>query len=249
MSQTPGDLATLEPLEPLDAGAAPAPVGMTSDEAMMQAMRSGLPAPAMNPFCRDKSYYRFLWAGILMLIGTLMPFDANFGAAGYQTIGGAVYLVLAIGMIRTWWAAINTNRSGGSSILWLLLCFIPLIGTILTMTGFDPQKAYDLAFARGYIGGEFPFPATWGDFFGDLGGVLAKDEESGVRVSNFWRLLGPGVFFVFLGAVLAELGFIGGVMGGAKKNKELKQAKMAAAAEKRRQSKGGDAGKGAGKGK
>ncbi|MCR9243761.1 MAG: hypothetical protein NXI31_01930 [bacterium] len=239
MSQTPGDLATLEPLEPLETGApAGAPVQMSADEAMLQSMRSGLPAPAMNPYCRDKTYYAFLWSGILMLVGTLMPFDANYGAAGYQTMGGACYLLLAIGMIRTWWGAINTNRSGGSSILWLLACFIPLVATIMTMAGFEAQKAYDMAVARGFIQGDYPFSAGWGAFFGDLGGALAKDAEASVRVGNFWRLLGPGVFFVFAGALIAELGFIGGVLGGAKKNKQLKQEKMAAAAEKRRKAKG-----------
>jgi hypothetical protein len=50
-------------------------------------------------------------------------------------------------------------------------------------------------------------------------------------------LLAPvraGQFFVFLGALIAELGFIGGIVGGAKKNKADKKAKMMAAAERKR---------------
>ncbi|MCA8949267.1 MAG: hypothetical protein KDE27_07180 [Planctomycetes bacterium] len=239
MSQTSGEyLATLEPLEPLESGGPEgAPGAMTADEAMLQAMRSGLPAPAINPYCRDKSYYAFLWAGILMLVGCIMPFDANYAAAGYQTMTGAIYMLIAIGMIRTWWGAINTNRSGGSSILWLLVCFVPLVATIMKMAAFDPAKAFEAASSHGFVTGKFEYAAGWGSFFGDIGGALAKDEEAAIRVGNFWRLLGPGSFFVFLGALIAELGFVGGVLGGAKKNKQLKQAKMAAAAEKRRQAK------------
>ena len=61
------------------------------------------------------------------------------------------------------------------------------------------------------------------------------DAEAATRVEGFWRLFGPGQFFVFLGALIAELGFVGGVIGGAKKNKaDQKQKQMAAAERKRR---------------
>lgn len=239
MSQTPGDLATLEPLEPLEAGGPDgAPAAMTSDEAMLQAARSGLPAPAINPYCRDKAYYRFLWAGVIMFLGCVMPFDANYAAAGYQTMSGAIYMLLAIGMIWTWWGAISANRSSGASIKWLLFSVVPLVVIIMNMGAFEPQKAYDLAVARGYLtDGEFAFPSSWSAMFSDIGGALAKDNEAAARVGNFWRLFGPGQFFVFLGALIAELGFVGGVLGGAKKNKQIKQAKMQAASEKRRKAK------------
>ncbi len=60
----PHDLASLEPLEPLDAGAmAGGPAG-GGDDPMLQLMRSGMPAPAFNPYCRDKTFYRFLFAGV-----------------------------------------------------------------------------------------------------------------------------------------------------------------------------------------
>ena len=63
----------------------------SADEAMLQAMRSGLPAPGINPYCRDKSFYKFLWAGVIMFVGCMMPFDANLAGAGYQTLGGGLY--------------------------------------------------------------------------------------------------------------------------------------------------------------
>ncbi|MFN9704594.1 MAG: hypothetical protein ACK595_07195, partial [Planctomycetota bacterium] len=57
---------------------------------------------------------------------------------------------------------------------------------------------------------------------------------AGERVGGFWRLLGVGNVFVFLGALLAELGFLGGIVGGAKKNKADTKAMMPAAAERTR---------------
>lgn len=235
MTENPGDLAALEPLEPLETGGpAGAPGAMTSDEAMLQSLKSGLPAPAMNPFCRDKSYYKFLWAGVIIFLGCLMPFGPDYNVSGYQTMSGMVYLLVGIGMIRTWWGAINLNRSSGGSLLWLVFCFIPLFAVILNIVAFDAKEAYDAAVASDIIQGPFDYSASWGDLFSDMGGALGKDNDAALRVGHFFRLFGPGQIFVFLGAVWAELGFFGGVLGGAKKNKQLKQQKQMAAAEKRR---------------
>lgn len=234
MTENAGDLAALEPLEPLDAGGAGAPGAMTSDEALMQALRSGLPAPGVNPYCRDKAYYKFLWAGIIMLVGCLMPFDANQAGAGWQTMSGGVYLLIALGMIKTWWGAINTNRSGGASLLWLVFCFAPLVAGAMNMAAFEPAEAFKVASARGYVPADMAYPENWKAMFSDIGSAIGKDNEAAARVGAFWRLFGTGQFFVFLGALLAELGFIGGVLGGAKKNKELKQQKQMAAAERKR---------------
>jgi hypothetical protein len=229
----PGELASLEPL---DAGAPPGagPVGMTADDAMLQAMRSGLPAPAFNPFCRDKTYYKFLFAGVVMLLGCLMPFGANTAVAGYQTMSGAVYTLIAVGMIWTWWAAIANNRSTGASLKWLLLCVFPLIAVLMNMMAFDPKAALEVAAARGWMPAEATHSESWKALFGDIGSALAKSQDAATRVENFWRLFGTGQFFVFLGALLAEIGFFGGVMGGAKKNKLDKQQKQMAAAERKR---------------
>jgi Na+-transporting methylmalonyl-CoA/oxaloacetate decarboxylase gamma subunit len=70
--------------------------------------------------------------------------------------------------------------------------------------------------------------------FKDMGGAIMKDAAAGVRVEGFWRLLGVGNVFVFLGALMAELGFLGGIVGGAKKNKAETKAKMQASAERKR---------------
>lgn len=234
-SGNPGSLASLEPLEPLDAGGADgAPAAMTNEDAMLQAARSGLPCPAFNPYCRDKTYYKFLFAGVVMMVGCLMPFSANSAVAGYQTMSGACYLLIAIGMVWTWWGAIATNRSTGASLKWLLLCVAPLMAVVINMTMFDPAEAHKVAVAHGWMPADATFSESWKALFGDMGSGMAKNAEAATRVENFWRLFGPGQFFVFLGAVMAELGFFGGVLGGAKKNKQDKQAKMMAAAERKR---------------
>lgn len=230
----PGDLASLEPLEPLDTGAAEGAGGMTNDDLLVQAARSGLPCPAANPYCRDKTYYRFLFAGVIMLVGTLMPFNANTAVAGYQTMSGGFYLLFAIAMIWTWWAAIANNRTTGASVKWLLFCAIALIATGWNMGVFDPEAAHKLAVTHGWMAQDATYSANWKALFSDMGSALAKSQEAAARVENFWRLLGTGQFFVFLGSLIAELGFFGGVLGGAKKNKQDKQAKMMAAAERKR---------------
>ena len=81
---------------------------------------------------------------------------------------------------------------------------------------------------------ETPFSADWSVMFSDIGSTLAKNKEAPLRVENFWRLFGPGQFFVFLGALLAELGFVMGVVGGAKQNKNVAKQKQMKAAERRR---------------
>ena len=102
--------------------------------------------------------------------------------------------------------------------------------------------AFDAAVARATaidLGWLRDVPATmasdsWGAMFKDIGSGLAKDREAAARVEHFWRLFGPGQLFVFLGALMAEAGLIGGIIGGAKKNKADKKAMMMAIAEKKR---------------
>ena len=53
------------------------------------------------------------------------------------------------------------------------------------------------------------------------------------RCEMFFRSFGTGRFFVFLGALLTEIYFILGIVGGAKKNKEQKAARQAQAGKRR----------------
>jgi hypothetical protein len=234
MTNLGNDLASLEPLEPLDTGANDGAGGMTNEDALLQAARSGLPCPAFNPYCRDKTYYQFLFAGVMMMVGCMMPFSANTAMAGYQTMSGAVYLLIAIGMVWTWWGAIASNRSTGASLKWLLFCVFPLVAMIMNMSAFDPKAALEVASAQNWLPANATYSESWKALFSDIGSALGKSQEAATRVENFWRLFGTGQFFVFFGALMAELGFFGGVLGGAKKNKMDKQAKQMAAAERKR---------------
>jgi len=228
---TAGDLAALEPLEPLEVGS---DLAVGTQDALLQAARSGLACPAFNPFCRDKSYYKFLFAGVIMLVGTLMPFSANTAVAGYQTMSGGFYLLIAIGMTWTWWGAIANNRSTGASLKWLGFSAIALIGTAWHLVAFDAEAAHKVAVTHGWMAENAAYSANWKAMFGDIGSALAKSQDAAERLGNFWQLLGTGKFFVFLGALIAELGFFGGIVGGFQQNKMEKQAKIQAAAERKR---------------
>jgi len=226
-------LASLEPLEPLDAGAPEG--GQTGNDPMLQVMRSGLPAPGFSPYCRDKTFYRFLFAGVLLIVGSLMPLSADLSRAGYQTMTGGFVLVLGIAMVWTWWAAIANNRSTNASLKWLLLCTFPLIGGIWNMVAFDAEAALAVAKANQWLPDAATTSVGWKGLLGDMFGGLAKRDA--VRLANaetFWRLFGPGHFYTTLGALFAELGFLGGIVAGAKHNKAEQKAKQMAAAERKR---------------
>lgn len=230
-----GDLASLEPLEPLDGGAPDTGAGMPADAAVAQAARTVLPAPAFNPYCRDKAFYRFVFAGVVILVGCVMPFSADTTRAGYQTMSGGLYTLLGIAMVWTWWAAIANNRSTTASLKWLLLCAIPLVGGIWNMIAFDAEAALQVAKARNWLPAESTTSLGWKDLLGDMfGGAWKRNLETLQRAETFWRLFGPGNFLLMLGGLIAELGFIGGIVGGMKQNKQETVAKRMAAAERKR---------------
>lgn len=234
-SGNPPELATLEPLEPLDAGGGTAAPSLAGD-ASLQALRSSLPAPAFNPFCRDKTFYRFLFAGVLMLLGCLMPFGADYQQVGYKTMGGAIYMVIAIAMVWTWWGAIHNNRSTAASLKWLLACAIPLVAGIMGLVGYVPQEALTIAKSHGLLPADAEV-STWGTLFNDLftaGRPSSEAPLAAMKAENFWRLYGTGKILVLLGALLAEVGFFGGILGGAKKNKQASQSRQMSATERKR---------------
>ncbi|MFY9345208.1 MAG: hypothetical protein WAT39_22150 [Planctomycetota bacterium] len=230
----PNDLASLEPLEPLDAGAMPGGPGPGGDDPMLQLMRSGMPAPAFNPYCRDKTFYRFLFAGVILIVATLLPFSAE-PRAGYQTMSGALYLLLGIAMVWTWWGAIANNRSTNASLKWLLLCALPLIGGIWNLLAFDAEAALAAAKANRWVAESATTSLSLKELLGDMfGGIARRNVDALAKAETFWRLFGPGQFFILLGGLIAELGFLGGIVGGAKQNSADKKAKQLAAAERRR---------------
>jgi len=229
-----GDLASLEPLEPLDGGVTEAGgAGMPANDAMLQALRSGLPAPAFNLYCRDKSFYRFLFAGVVMLFGCLLPISAEPARAAYQTMSGGFYTLIAIATVWTWWASISNNRPVG--LKWLLFAAFPLIAGLWNMVAFDAEVALQVAKTRGWLPADSMSSLSWKELLGDMFAGLAKrNPEALQRAETFWRLFGPANFFIMLGALIAEVGFISGIVGGAKKNKADQTAKRMAVAERKR---------------
>ncbi len=231
-------LQDLEPLDPGESQSAPGPAGASVDEATLQALRAGLAPPAYNPMCRDTTSYRFLMCGVLLVIGSLMPFGANYDQVGYKTMSGAVFLFIGLGMTWTWWGAIHNNRSSRASFKWLLLCFVPLIAQVMNLVAYDPvaalQNAKDTA---SILYGQTETCASWRDLFGDMMLALSKKADSGLaamRVETFFRCFGTGRLFVLFGAMLAEFYLVAGIAGGAKQNKQQKQARMTQAAERKR---------------
>jgi hypothetical protein len=228
----PAELASLEPLEPLETGTASA-AASGGDDVLVQLTRGGL-APAYNPYCRDKTFYRFLFCGVMIVLGCMMPFTADASRAGYQYMSGAIYTLIGIALIWSWWGAIAHNRPKGVN--WVAMCFVPLLAITMNLIAFDPMAARMAAIEMGWlkdVAATMP-SASFGEMFADIGGALAKKAEPAAKVEYFWRLFGPGQVFVFLGALLAEFSLIGGIVGGAKKNSAEKKAKMMAIAEKKR---------------
>jgi hypothetical protein len=209
----------LQELESIEEPPPPPP-----EEPTAEAPRPGapsLPAPAYNP-AADKEYYRFLFAGLVMFIGCLMPFGPDWSMAGYKTLSGAVFTLIAIGMIWSWWGAIATGRFTGKNLKWVGLCIIPLIVELMNLIG-----AFDAPAVRAAIDAGDPISKSWGEFFESF---FARELEA----QNFVRNFGAGKIVVFIGALLAEASMLLAVFGGAKAAKAQKTQRAANKAGRRR---------------
>lgn len=224
---TDNDLASLEPLEPLTAAPAAA-----AQQDPMAAQRAGLGAPAFNMYCTDKAMYRFLFAGVVILVGCMMPVSAELSRSGMQTVSGGFYTLIAVALIWSWWGSIANNRATG--VKWVLAAAIPLIAGVWYAVAFDPAAAHEAARAHGWLSADITYSESIGALFGDIVSALGKDAEAAVRCEGFWRLYGPGNLFIMLGGLLAELGMVFGLTGGMKQNKQAAQEKRAKAAERKR---------------
>ena len=202
------DLPELEPAEE-----SPQPTQQVDYQvAIFRRMLCGAPAPAFNPNASTE-YYRFLFAGVLIVVGCLMPFDHDWSHVGYKTFAGAVWLVIGLGLIWSMWGAIN---SGFLRMKWVLLCFVPFIWGL-----------FHMIFAKFPEGGV----ANWGELFQ----VLADtgDADRFHKFGNALQYIGPGKIFVFLGSFFAIVSFIVGIFTGVKRIKEQKAERRAAVASRR----------------
>ena len=226
---TSNDIPELPEFDAAESTQAEAGPAMPSvPEATLMTLRAGLPCPAYNPRA-DKAYYKFLFAGVLMLLGCLMPFGPQMDMTGYKTMSGGIFTLIALGLVWTSWGAINTGKI---SMKWVFLAFIPFLAQLMALLSAFSEPAV----MAGKTAGLFTM-GTWGEVFAKIGAALPNSEEAraaGREVAEFFKHFGPGRIFLFLGALLAELAFIQGVMGGAKKLKQEKLARQAAGAERRR---------------
>ena len=210
---TEQDLANLEPLEPLTAAAPEA----AAQQDPMATQRAGLGAPAFNVFCSDKLKYRFLIGGVAMFVGCMLP--AGISAPGQscgQTPLGAFYLLLAICIIWSQWAAISNNRALG--VKWLVLAGLPFLDLAIYAFNFEvPNAEYGVTQA-----------------FRDMVGALLKEDSAAQRATAFWTAFGPGNILLFYGSGWAFFGLVVGLFGGMKVNKQAKQARRSQAAKRKR---------------
>ncbi|MBK8977435.1 MAG: hypothetical protein IPM29_16105 [Planctomycetes bacterium] len=210
--------AAEEPAEPSGAPAG-APTAPGAAHAMSAGM--GLPCPAYNAHA-DKEYYRFLLAGLVMLIGSLMPWGVTGSelVPGYWTIGGAFALLISIGMVWTWWGAISTGRFTGRNLKWVFLSLLPFLLQLHTLIGsfLDPAMQQFLAL-KGYESGWKPLAMAF---------IKIQDVEKQAMVRDIVTMIGPGRLVFVFGALLAELFFVMAVFGGAKHAKAQKVARQAA---------------------
>ena len=220
----------LDDLEPLDDGGdmgAPAPAAappQAAAAAMNVRMLSGMATPAFNPNA-SKEYYRFLFCGVLIVLGCLMPFGPDYAGAGYKSFMGGIMFLIGIGMIWSAWAGISVNKP---SMKWIILGIIPAIwGVMKLLEGFGAPALSDAI-----AGGQIKITTGWGELFSTM--FDREDAERYLKVGNTFRYFGTGKLFVALGGILSLVFFVLGVVGGAKEIKAKKEAARTQASARRR---------------
>lgn len=198
---------TLEPLPEMSMAPPPGAMGM------------------LPPFYRAEAhgeYYRFLFAGVLMTLGCLMPFGGIEQEPGYYQVLGALYLVIGLGVIWSMWIAISGGRF---KMKWIMLSMLPFLLQLLAIIFVDRDAG-----VQAFIAAKRPMADGWSDMFSQ---AFARTAESTDKAMNFCRAFGTGRIMLFLGAALNFWFLLGAIFGGAKQIKAQKAARMAEKAEKR----------------
>ena len=163
-----------------------------------------------------------------MFIGCMMPYGAELELVGYKTLSGALYTVIAVGMIWSWWGAIASGRFSGKNLKWVGFALLPVILILVNLLkAFDNPGLEAWSAATGNA-----VPENWSDFFSKFFDV--QNFESQMKADNFVRWFGAGRIVTFLGAVLAEVFMLLAVFGGAKAAKAQKAQRAAQPAAKGR---------------
>jgi hypothetical protein len=224
-----GDIPELEPLEELAAPAPAAPA--VGAMAVTPVSLGGLPAP-MYGARAQKEYYRFFFAGLVLFMGCLMPWGPEWEMAGWQTLKGGVFTIIALGIMWSSWVAISHGKFDLSSMRWLVLASLPLVSSVFFVLGVFESSAvqvYIAAMKAKEVSEGLSDPiyiASWGDFFRNLSGI--RTELYAESLGEFLRYSGPGQYFVLFGSLMAELFLIKGVLSGIKTGAAQKKEQAAA---------------------
>ncbi len=219
-SPDPEELEHLEALEEAEAGARVIGSEDPGEPMRIVAHRllAGAPAPAFNPGAH-KEYYRFLFAGVLVFVGCLMPFGPQ-PQPGYYSITGGFMLVIATGLIWSMWGAINT---GLFRMKWVLLMLFPFVWSLMHLINAFGEPAVSQWIVSTP---DTKHIESWPEFFRTL--VARSDPERFPKLSEFMKTLGPGKIPIFLGSLLAEIYFILAIFGGIKRASQKKADRRAA---------------------
>ena len=236
MSNT-GDVHELEDLEPLEEAAVIEQTTVVAGspaaaEAALGGTR-GLPPPALS-MTAHREYYRFLFGGVVIVLGCLMPFGPEWEQAGYKTLSGALFMLIGIGMVWSMWGAIHTGRF---AMKWILLATLPFLIELLNLIFAFKEPAVAAWVEAAKVNPDFHMPADWPDVFARIGGsfrIGAKDPSNAAAVDNFFRAFGTGKLVVLLGALWTEVWLMLAIFGGVKAAKQQKGARSSAAAERRK---------------
>ncbi len=199
-------LPELETLEPLTEGAT-----------------ASIKVGTAPPFYRSDAhgeYYRFLFAGLVMSLGCMMPFSADLNGAGYKTLGGAFFTILSLGLVWSMWIAVYGGRF---RMKWIMLALIPFLVCLVDFI-FVERDVGIKTFKDG------PLADGWLDMFKN---AFSRTEEGTAKATNFCRAFGTGRIVLFIGSLLNFMFLFSAVFGGAKHAKAQKAAVRAAAAERR----------------
>ena len=184
----------LDQLELLEAPGLQKTAGMPSGGSDFLAARQGrgAPAPAFNPSAPFE-YSRILFGGVLVLLGSWMPFGPG-AEPGCFLLPGGICLLTGIGVVWSAWGAIH---AGDFRTRWTVLALLPLAWSMAHVVKAFEEPAV-LAWLR-----ECPRTVrSWSDF---LTAIVSIRPERLSEASAFARAFGPGKLFIFAGSAICQL--------------------------------------------
>jgi len=187
---------------------------------------------ALGPFdpTTPKEYFRFLFCGLLIVLGGFMPVGPDAKVMTLQTMVGGLFFLIGLGVIWTSWRAIYSGKFRSP---WIFALFIPLLWGLwrflmpmlgpsldyyqqLAAKGYEFTAAQKADFEHLKLLAAHGAPLTFKELFGALG--HAPPEWSKIR-AWFW-VNGYGPAFITLGSSLGIFLIILGLFGGIRHSKQ-----------------------------